>query len=440
MSSSSFNGEEECRAIVSKCKSTFVALRLLRDEDFVQIAPNTKTAPLTTTVGTRMRRGRERLEELKVPQALIFAAPSYLLIAPKLDGLLARMSKMNVNELPSELRGLHAHFLQNPSALDRRPQGPQSQTLFRVTKDGKRTAFTVPSGGEIGLNRSRRESVTSQRPHAAPEKTPSRIPAVVPQRSTAVQKESPPIVDTIFRGDLKPTSAQKAVLDSLFSGPLTLKALLKNSAHKPHTPHEASLFLLQHRKELEPYLFTRNRSDSVDLLKRLISQWASRIPTVIELQFSSDCFLSPSNQISLPIPRLSAVAVHNETRLIEARHRAQSCYKPAFALVHSTLGYLIEIVFQSRGSRPPDYPALEVEKTRLPVPREVEKPPRKKANRAEPASERLDVENFVALFGALDQRRANETRIAQEFVKPDFGALEGKAMQGGLPSLGKRRK
>jgi hypothetical protein len=420
--SPSFNSEEECRAIVSKCKDTFIALGLLRDEDFEQLATNKKTAALTTAVGIRMRRGRERLDELGVPHNLIFAAPSYLLIAPKLGRLLTRMSKMNVDELPSELRGLHAHFRQNQSAFDACLREPHSKTLYHVTKDGKRTAFTSTSGIEIGRSRSGNEAVPTQRSNAAQEKPPSPV-------------------ESIFRCDLKPSPAQKAALDALFSGPLLLKALLLKAAQKPKTPQEASMFLLQHRKELQPYLNSGYRDESIDLLKKLIIQWASSIPSLIELQFSGDCSLSDANQVFLPIPRLGTVAVHNEIRLIEARHRAQSRYKPTFALVHSTLGYLIEIVFLCRDSRP--HSQLRARETEKPVQlhsREAEQSPRKKASRTEPASGRLDVRRFVTLFGALDQRRANEARIAQEFVRRDFGALEGRAVQGGLPSLGKRRK
>jgi hypothetical protein len=420
--SPSFSSEEECRAIVLKCKDTFIALGLLGDEDFEQLAFDKKTVALTTAVGIRMRRGRERLEELGVPQNLIFSAPTYLLIAPKLGRLLTRMSKMPLNELPSELRGLHAHFRQNQSAFDARPRGPQSKTLYHVTKDGKRTAFTSTSGIEIGRSRSRNQAVPAQSYNAAQEKPPSSV-------------------ESIFRCDLKPSPAQKASLDSLFSGPLLLKALLLKAAQKPKTPQEASMFLLQHRKELQPYLDSGYRGESVDLLKKLIIQWASHIPSLIELQFSGDCSLSDTNQVFLPIPRLGTVAVHNEIRLIEARHRAQSRYKPAFALVHSTLGYLIEIVFLCRDSRPPSQlPARESEKAVQVPSRDAEKPTPKKASRTEPASGRLDVGKFVTLFGALDQRRADETRIARQFVRPDFGALEGRAVQGGLPSLGKRRK
>jgi len=226
----------------------------------------------------------------------------------------------------------------------------------------------------------------------------------------------------------------------LFSGPRLLKTLLLKADQKPKTPKEASMFLLEHRKELQPYLDSGYRDESVDLLKKLILQWASSVPSLIELQFAGDCSLSDTNKISLPIPRLGAVAVHNETRLIEARLRAQSQYKPAFALVHSTLGYLIEIVFLCRESRTLDQLQTPEPKKHGQVHSHDKASPRKEQSRAEPPNGRLEVRRFVTLFGALDQRRADETRIAQKFVRSDFGNVQGRAVQGGLPSLGKRRK
>ncbi|MDN7671031.1 hypothetical protein QMA69_13020 [Burkholderia pseudomallei] len=267
----------------------------------------------------------------------------------------------------------------------------------------------------------------SDKPSPAKSLNPLRKPSTEQQRRQTVETQTL-LVNSIFRCDLRPSPAQKAILDSLFSGPLLLRTLLLKAAHKPQTPHEASMFLLENHKELQPYLIAGNRSESVDLLKNLILQWASRIPTLIELQFTGDCSVTPSNQVFLPIPQLGAVPVQNESRLIEARYRSH--YKPTFALVHSTLGYLIEIVFVRREILPLAAPGV----------REPEKPTTKKASRTEPASARLDVGRFVTLFGALDRARANETRVARNFVKPDFGALEGRAVQGGLPSLGKRRK
>jgi hypothetical protein len=233
------------------------------------------------------------------------------------------------------------------------------------------------------------------------------------------------LVESIFRCDLRPSPTQKTVLDSLFSGPLLLKTLLINAGNKPRTPLDASMFLMRHHGELEPYLYSGNRSESVDLLKNLVVQWASHIPARVELQFPGDCSVSASSQIFLPIPRFGLVNVQNPSRLIDARRGAR--YEPTFAVVHSSLGYLVEIVFIRSAAGHAHA-------------RETEKETSKAEPRIQPASGRLGFSNFLEVFdNRVNQGLMDELRISRRFAKPDFAALEGRAVMGGLPSLGKRR-
>ncbi|WP_240057518.1 hypothetical protein [Paraburkholderia azotifigens] len=419
ISTSSFSTDGECRAIVAKCKQTFTDLGLLREADFDELRSRV-AFDATKAVGARIGRGKELLASIGVPQPIIFAVPNYLLVAPKLGALLSLMRRAETGRLPVELRDLQKHLKNNGALLDARAPGAVHATpkaLFHVAKDGSRTAFTPTSSFQA--ERLKRQSGGNQPPRAA-------TIATAPPKP----EETPAPVDTIFRCDLKPTPAQKSLLDTLFSGPTLLRSLLLKAERKPQSRHDASMFLLQHHKELQPYLVAGHRGDAVDLLKSLVIQWASRIPERIELKFSGDCALSDSNKVILPIPRLGAVTVRNESRLIEARHHSQ--YKPAFALAHSTHGYLIEIIFH----RPfTGAPAPAAVRAREPEKRVRREPPHKR-----PAEERLEFGKFVSLFSALDQLRENEARIGRQFVKPDLAALEGRAVQGGLPTLGKRRK
>jgi len=43
------------------------------------------------------------------------------------------------------------------------------------------------------------------------------------------------------------------------------------------------------------------------------------------------------------------------------------------------------------------------------------------------------------LFKAIEQHQQVQDKIARAFAKPDFSALSGYQVQGGLPSLGKRK-
>jgi hypothetical protein len=140
--------------MVSKCKDTFILLGLLRESDFEALDFTRLSAPPARVVGQRLSRGRQKLERLGVPQRLIFAAPTFLLIAPKLGGLLVRLSRKRVDDVPLELRDLYTHVQQHGIADVSRdsppPFGAGSKTLFHVAKDGTRTALTSSNARHKG--------------------------------------------------------------------------------------------------------------------------------------------------------------------------------------------------------------------------------------------------------------------------------------------------
>jgi hypothetical protein len=160
--SASFDTDEQCRAIVSKCKDTFIPLRLLTENDFEALDFSRVSMPPVRVVGYRLRRGREKLEKLGVPQRLIFAAPAFLLIAPRLGGLLARLGRKHFEDVPAELRDLHTHIRQYGATITNRPSPLTGTTLFHVARDGTRTAFTSSTFRAIAPDDKR----TAQRPTA----------------------------------------------------------------------------------------------------------------------------------------------------------------------------------------------------------------------------------------------------------------------------------
>lgn len=241
-------------------------------------------------------------------------------------------------------------------------------------------------------------------------------------------------IDSVFRCDLRPSAVQRTILESLFSGPVFLKSLVLNAERKPQTPHDASMFLLRHHRELQPYLSTGDRNESVDMLKNLIVQWSASVSRLIEIEFPGDCSISASNEIFFPVHGLGTIAVQNPGRLADARQGSR--YKQSFAIVRSSLGYLVEIVFVRRHSiectlveRPPVAQSKPRDAVRV-------TPKPKDTPRAKSVEERLMYGDFCKLFS---QRRMMADHVARSFTKPDFNALEGRQLMGGLPSLGKRR-
>ncbi|SOZ24690.1 hypothetical protein CBM2608_A50034 [Cupriavidus taiwanensis] len=146
---SSFSSEAECKAILERCKQTFVELNVLQEADFSQLSAK-MVGDLSKVIGLRIGRGRNLMLSVGIPQNLVFAAPNYLLVAPKLGGLLARLRRVHASRLPMELRDLHKHLNSVPmpatATRESAPESPPSEkVLFRVSKDGTRTAFTSSS-------------------------------------------------------------------------------------------------------------------------------------------------------------------------------------------------------------------------------------------------------------------------------------------------------
>ncbi|WP_455279068.1 hypothetical protein [Cupriavidus necator] len=151
---SSFSSEGECQAILDRCKQTFVSeLGVLQAADFQGMVAKLGSDK-SKIMAIRLRRGKENLRSLGVPDNLIFAAPKHLLIAPKLGGLLARLGRVNASRVPVELRGLHQHLnsMQEPVPVTREQEhpksAPQEKVLYRVSKDGTRTAYTAKATPE----------------------------------------------------------------------------------------------------------------------------------------------------------------------------------------------------------------------------------------------------------------------------------------------------
>lgn len=256
-----------------------------------------------------------------------------------------------------------------------------------------------------------------------PLKAPAKESVHRPQNSKAQGGCSEKIV---LHSLLKPKESQRTVLDALFAGPILLRKLLSAAAVKPRSAEEAAMFLLMHHKELQPCLYaTENRERSVDLLKRLIVDWASNIPELIELEFPGDCSISATHQVFLPIPRLGTLPVKDEAELVE--HLRGRRYSRSFVLIHSPWGYLSEISFTGR-------PANHTTK----APRTL------RVGHSKPGAVRqvgrIKFDHYLMMFDSeINARLMNELRVSKRFATPDFSALEGREVLGGLPSLGKRR-
>lgn len=152
LSSSWYSSHAECRAIVQKCEQVFVALNLLYKEDFEDLHSQISDNP-TKAATRRISKGKGMLQKLGVPSTLIFSTPYYLLVAPRLRGLISRMCRLATEHLPDELHALQDFFISRPELL-----GTDQKEVIHVEVDGQRTTLkTDLSVAERRHWRSRKE-------------------------------------------------------------------------------------------------------------------------------------------------------------------------------------------------------------------------------------------------------------------------------------------
>ncbi len=143
----------ELQMLVDRCKETFVRLQLLRPEDFERPIGN-----------GRISRSRELLVGLGIPQTVIAGVPLYVLAAPLFGGLMSRMSRRPVTELPAELHALHAHLRTRTFEAPKHGPSAVAKTLYHVAKDGTRTAFERKPSNQNALSAARTSSQSAARP------------------------------------------------------------------------------------------------------------------------------------------------------------------------------------------------------------------------------------------------------------------------------------
>jgi hypothetical protein len=158
----------ELRMLADRCKETFVPLQLLRPEDFERPIGN-----------GRISRSRELLVGLGIPQTVIAGVPLYVLAAPLFGGLMSRMSRRPVSELPAELHSLHAHLRTKTFEAPKRGPSASAKTLYHVAKDGTRTAFERKPTNQNALSPARSSSQPSARPTLNAQRAANPAPAGV---------------------------------------------------------------------------------------------------------------------------------------------------------------------------------------------------------------------------------------------------------------------
>lgn len=242
--------------------------------------------------------------------------------------------------------------------------------------------------------------------------------------------------EVIERIALRPTESQRLKLDALFDGPMFVLSLIEQHPEPIVDRAAASLFLLKHHKALAPHLFSQNRSAAIDWLTGLVQEWSAYPPQEMALAIPPTCTISRDQDIHLSMRQFGPLAPKDKLYL--ERFRLRRRYSNAFVLVLQDGKYHVDITFTRPWGETPlpssPKPARTQTATRQPSPR----PPVKR-----PAPQRyrpLPIGALLAMFdSAMNARLMADLRISQQYSRTQFDKLEGWGVNGGLPSLGKRR-
>lgn len=223
----------------------------------------------------------------------------------------------------------------------------------------------------------------------------------------------------VERVPLSKDSKTTSKLDSFFMLPKTLANILESSENELTNLSSAKLFLLSKLNELLPALTVRDREQSIDAINNFVSLWLSSHQAATRLSFEVGCSIKLDCSF-VWLPELQNIGLANPAAFLQKWRSNWTRYLNNFDLISSQEGYFVEIQFVQKNT-----------------PDNANKPITKKTNSS--GTKFGGGVRANELFRALKLCRIELDKIGRAYVKPDFGALNGRPIQGGLPSLGRRR-
>lgn len=255
-----------------------------------------------------------------------------------------------------------------------------------------------------------------------------------------------------FQSKLRPSLAQQKKLDELLSGPVFLQRLIAISKFSIKTADDASNFLDNNWCRLSPYMFEGTNRRSPKQLEKLILDIALSKSRGFALDFTSQCMLTPRDEVIFPIPGLGEIelAYPAELRIARTNMRHQGC----FTLLTIGASYEIGITFLPITSIPINKSTtIQPRNNRIRESRQSGITNRKTNNVDESivqatkyfskikpqVTARMSASDFLATFNNRVIALLNaQLKISKNFTTTRFGDLEGRAVSGGLPSLPRR--
>ncbi len=223
-----------------------------------------------------------------------------------------------------------------------------------------------------------------------------------------------------FAFELALNGKQKDTISGIFSAPEFLLDLIKSEKPNIRSKMEASIFLLKNKKKVDLYISQNNREASIDLLTELLIEWSKSPPESVSIDFTENCSISKNNEFF--VSYLGFLLPKKTQSVSDALSLGK--YRKEFCLVKKKDLYFLEVDF--------DNSVKNV--------RKVEVAPKTTKNPSNKNKGSIGINVYVEMFDkAVEKYLKAELKIAQQYTKTNFDELKGWHVQGGLPSLGKKR-
>ena len=218
-------------------------------------------------------------------------------------------------------------------------------------------------------------------------------------------------------------------LTSLFLLPNTLSSILNTAPKTLETVGAVKLFLLTRWSELSSAINFRDKEKALAALELFINVWIKSKQPVSRLSFQNNCTIK-EDCTAIWVPEVNNLLVANVKKLTSIKNEWLN-YSKNFDVIETNEGFVAEIEFFRYNSIPSTF-----EPKSKSVVKQLSKPASDYTGNNSAFGYGVAAEK---LFQAIEMHLQENDRVARAFAKPDFSALNGRQVQGGLPSLGKRR-
>lgn len=197
-------------------------------------------------------------------------------------------------------------------------------------------------------------------------------------------------------------------LEKYFTLPRLLINLLESSPNTLTSELDAKLFLLTKIKEIKHLINFRDP----EILNGFIALWLKKNPVTDRLSFAGGCSIQ-NDSLAIFTPEIGSLAIADPNKL-QTKRKDWKMWLPNFDIVRNDGRFHVEIPYIQS--------------------------PHKLQNLATSDPFFGLGAGAIELFKAFDWALQQQEKINKALVITDSSRLEGRSLQGGAPSLGKRRR